>query len=407
MGDHDKENHYTRREMLKMTVATGSGLMIGASGLGFVSHLIDPKVKPKTAKANRNETVAFYGKHQAGIATPQQAYLYLISFDLETESKHKIIQLFKQWTKLSELFAVGNWQPNAANQQLPPADTGEALGISPGYLTMTYGLGPTFFKKNGRDRFGLAHKMPKFLKEIPRVGNQNLDTSISNGDLCIQVCSEIKQVAFHAVRNLINTGIGTVSVRWIQEGFISGAKGETKRNLFGFKDGTANVKEKLDDTVWAGADEPSWMRGGTYMAYRKIQMFLEDWDQDSLKDQEDTFGRMKESGAPYGKIHEQDAVDPKKMPSDSHVRVAHTYGAPIYRRSYNYASGINKLGKLDAGLAFICFQKNPENSFLPKLKALGKLDALNEYTQHIGSAMFAIPRGMKKGEYIAQALFES
>ena len=86
------------------------------------------------------------------------------------------------------------------------------------------------------------------------------------------------------------------------------------RVLFGFKDGTANKlhdsEEGYNTVVWAGDNEPSWMMGGTYMAYRKIRMLLEVWDRSSLQDQEDTFGRHKESGAAYGMKDEFDTANP-------------------------------------------------------------------------------------------------
>ncbi|XYJ24008.1 hypothetical protein ACSE3M_09140 [Bacillus velezensis] len=56
----------------------------------------------------------------------------------------------------------------------------------------------------------------------------------------------------------------------------------------------------MNSIVWVQSGEPDWMTGGTYMAFRKIKMFLDIWDRSSLKEQEDTFGRVKSSGAPFG-----------------------------------------------------------------------------------------------------------
>ena len=42
------------------------------------------------------------------------------------------------------------------------------------------------------------------------------------------------------------------------------------------------------------------MKGGSYMAVRRIQMHLETWDRNNLNEQENTFGRYKENGAPLG-----------------------------------------------------------------------------------------------------------
>ena len=37
---------------------------------------------------------------------------------------------------------------------------------------------------------------------------------------------------------------------------------------------------------------------------------------------------------------------------------------------------------------------------------MSKIDALNQFTTHVSSAIFACPPGVSKGEYIGQKLFE-
>jgi deferrochelatase/peroxidase EfeB len=67
---------------------------------------------------------------------------------------------------------------------------------------------------------------------------------------------------------------------------------------------------ELDDFVWAGApDSPTWMHGGSYMVVRRIAMHLGRWDDTGLDQQEQTFGRHKISGAPLGEVHEHDPLD--------------------------------------------------------------------------------------------------
>ncbi|EIT86964.1 Tat-translocated enzyme [Fictibacillus macauensis ZFHKF-1] len=410
----EEQGTVSRRDMLKMSLVAGAGVAIGASGLGAVASMTNvfaDTSKTTSSAEGEDEIVPFYGAHQAGIITPQQTYAYVGAFDLTISTKKEVIELLKKWTALAASMSTGKAATRAPNDLLPPVDTGEAEDLPPARLTMTFGFGPTFFSKKGVDRFGIKNKAPKHLQDIPAMPKDHLQEPFVGGDVVIQVCAEDQQVAFHAIRNFIRTSVGKAELKWMQSGFISGAPGKTPRNLFGFKDGTANASPKdskaHDASIWALDGEPSWMQGGSYMAFRKIKMFLEIWDRSSLKDQEDTFGRKKDSGAPYGKLKEHDPVNSFDMPATSHTALAKSTGKPIYRRAYSYTDGVDeKTGYVNAGLMFISYQKNPSTQFLPMLKVLAKSDKLNEYTQHIGSAMFAIPRGIKKGEYVGQALFQ-
>ena len=42
---------------------------------------------------------------------------------------------------------------------------------------------------------------------------------------------------------------------------------------------------------------------------------------------------------------------------------------------------------------------------VPQVDATAASDALNEYIQHVGSGLFAIPPGISQGGYIGQTLF--
>ncbi|MBC2370966.1 deferrochelatase/peroxidase EfeB [Listeria booriae] len=405
-----KKGGMTRREMLKLSAVAGTGIAIGATGLGSILSVVDQVDKAldkDTAQAD--DGVPFYGKTQAGIITEQQTYCYLASFDLETESKTDVIALFKTWTRFADLTTSGGALADADNDMLPPNDTGEAEGLGTGNLTVTIGYGASFFEKNGKDRFGVKAKMPRHLVAVPHMAHDSLNAAYCDGDICLQVCADDQQVAFHGIRNFIRLATGTAAVRWLEEGFIRSADGETPRNLFGFKDGTANTdhasKQGFADVVWSATDEPTWMKNGSYLGYRKIQMLLEVWDRSSLMDQEDTFGRHKKTGAPYGKKKEFDKVNPAKMPTDAHVRLAKDTKQQMHRRAYSYTSGVDaKTGRLEAGLLFICFTQNPETQYLPMLRIMGKMDKLNEYTVPIGNALFACQGGLQVGEYFGQKL---
>jgi deferrochelatase/peroxidase EfeB len=257
----------------------------------------------------------------------------------------------------------------------PPDDTGEAIGLPPAGLTITFGFGPTLFRKAGEDRFGLGDLRPAALQRVPHFPADKLDPLKSDGDLCIQACADDPQVAVHAVRNLARIAFGRAAIRWSQLGFgrtSSTSTGQdTARNLMGFKDGTMNLKAEepaaIDEHVWvpAGADgKGQWLAGGSYLVVRRINMTIEIWDRQPLSEQERVIGRTKAEGAPMsgGSEFSQPDFDIKGSDSeplvatDAHVRMVHpdhNGGAKLLRRGYNFVDGSDGLGRLDAGLFFL------------------------------------------------------
>ena len=394
------EKKMDRREFLKKAGIGGAGLALGLSG---ASAFFANKEQGSKNIADGQEEISFYGKHQAGITTPMQKNIYFVVLDLRTTDKNELIQLFKDWTDYSQKLVNGELvKKDGSNALLPPSDTGETVGLNPYRLTLTFGVSASFLTK-----LGLEKKRPKLFRDLPAFPKEQLREQYTGGDIVIQACADDEQVAFHAVRNLIRKGRNKVTMKWSQSGFAAiGDRMETPRNLFGFKDGTANVttEKDFDKVVWA--DSQDWMNNGSYMAVRRIIMHLETWDRTNLQEQENTFGRYKESGAPFGKKDEFDEVDLSLLPVDSHVRLAKEVDMPILRRSYSYSDGIDpKTGQFDAGLLFIAFQKDPDR-FVKIQTNLGADDKMNEYVTHIGSGLFACFGGVKEGGYIGQDLFE-
>jgi deferrochelatase/peroxidase EfeB len=368
----------------------------------------------------------FYGPHQAGIATPQQDRLLFASFDLTTASKDQVVALLQKWTaaaaRLTKGLDVG--EP-AATDLAPPTDTGEAAGLDPGFLTLTFGFGPTVFTKDGIDRFGLAASRPAALVDLPVFsGHEQLDPDRGGGDLCIQACSNDPQVAYHAVRNLARIARGSAVLRWTQEGFgrtsATTTAQVTPRNLMGFKDGTNNLKSDSDafgPNVWVdAADGSPWMTGGSYLVVRRIRILIEVWDRSALGDQEATIGRTKQEGAPIGGHAEHDPVDLNAtgqdgllIAEDAHIRLANqdAGGNHFLRRGYSFTDGVDpQTGQLEAGLFFLAYQRDPRRQFIPMQQTLAQKDALNEYIKHVGSAIFAVPPGVPDvGHFVGEALF--
>ncbi|MFD4785834.1 iron uptake transporter deferrochelatase/peroxidase subunit [Streptomyces sp. NPDC058459] len=396
----------------------GAGLALGAAAAGGGVALSDGRLDPAPGGTG-GAAVEFHGSHQAGIATPVQDRLHFAAFDVKTDDRAEFVQLLKDWTAAARLMTAGKPVGEGAYGGLaeaPPDDTGEALGLSPSRLTLTLGFGPSLF-----ERFGLADRRPAALADLPKFPGDNLDGSRTGGDLCVQACADDPQVAVHAIRNLARVGFGKVAVRWSQLGFGKTSSttpdAQTPRNLMGFKDGTRNIAgtetARLDRHVWvSGSDEDAksaWMTGGSYLVARRIRMNIETWDRTSLQEQEDVFGRDKGEGAPAGKAKEHDAPFLKAMKPDAHVRLAHpdsNDGTTILRRGYSFTDGTDGLGRLDAGLFFLAYQRDVREGFIPLQRRLSAHDALNEYIQHVGSAVFAVPPGVRdSADWWGRALF--
>lgn len=423
----------TRRNVL----ATGAGVAMAgaAAGLTYAG-------RPSSAAAHQSslgpdhagpvEPVPFRGEHQAGIVTPAQDRMHFVALDVITKDAADLERLLTEWTRAAERMTYGaEAAPGGAvglGPWSPPADTGEALGLSSSNLTITIGYGPSLFD----GRFGLAGRKPEALHDLPGFLGDDLDPARTGGDLCIQACADDPQVAVHAIRNLVRIGFGVISVRWSQLGFgrtsSTSTSQTTPRNLFGFKDGTANIKaedhDALREHVWVDAADvsgaASWMAGGSYLVARRIRMHVEVWDRTPLQEQEEIFGRDKVVGAPLSLPADQrdefapldfDALGADgepRIPVTSHVRLAHHSqlgGIRILRRGYNFTDGSDGSGHLNAGLFFIAFVRDAHQQFVPMQHALAKTDVLNEYIEHTGSALFAVPPGLGDADDWGTQLF--
>jgi deferrochelatase/peroxidase EfeB len=370
----------------------------------------------------------FWGEHQSGIVTPAQRHSYFAAFDLTAKKQAEIVTLLRAWTEAAARMTEGQTaRPIVTDPDAPPADSGDALDLPPSRLTITFGFGAGLFSKDGADRYGLASRRPGALVDMPLFHGDQLVEAQTGGDLSIQACADDQQVAFHAVRQLARLAYGAAQIRWAQAGFIAGAAADTTpRNLMGFKDGTMNPAAPFSP-VWVTGDGPAWMRNGSYLVTRRIRISLEHWDRTDLDFQEEVVGRRKYSGAPIGKQNEFDALDLDATDGDgnpviaenAHARLAAPQindGAEILRRAYSYNDGMSFTAErwppwrqglmYDAGLFFVAYQRDPSAGFIRIYENMAKLDALNQYTTHVGSGLFAVPGGVREGEYIGQRLFE-
>jgi deferrochelatase/peroxidase EfeB len=361
-----------RRVLAALGVLTGAAAGGGAVGtLGLPrSGSVAPAVVP------------FAGTQQAGIVTPPQAHLCFAAFDVTAPTRSALVSLLRRWSDAAGQLTAG---------VLGPGDSPEADAL-PARLTVTFGFGPTLFDAGGVDRFGLRDRRPAPLLPVPPMPGDALDPDRSDGDLAVQACADDPVVARHAVRTLARLAGRDAVPRWRQTGFAAA------RNLFGYRDGTANPTSErdLDTHVWVGADDQPWMRAGSYLVVRRIRMLLEAWDRVPVDRQDAIVGRRRSTGARL------------PAPVDAHVRLAAPAGnggARLLRRGYAYDDGLTPSGHADAGLFFLCFQRDPRRQFTAIQRRLAANDAMRGFVQHRASAVFACPGGVGPTGWVGEALF--
>ncbi len=419
----------TRRGVIRAgagLAAAGTGLSVG----GVAAAVVDAKGDAVAAGA----VEPFWGEHQGGIATPAQGHTYFAALDLQTAKRDDVVKMLRAWTAAAAHMAAGQTvAPIGQDLTIPGPDTGEALGLPAARLTVTFGFGAGLFVKDGKDRYGLAGHRPTALVDLPRFNGDQLLETRTGGDLSIQACADDPQVAFHAMRQLARLAYGTAEVRWTQTGYVTQPDIEsTPRNLMGFKDGTNNPAvsdpRAMAKVVWVGDEGPDWMHGGSYVVARRIRIALEHWDRMKVAFQEQTIGRHKYSGAPLGGKGELDPLDLNAndkdgnpvIPESAHVRLAAAAtndGAQILRRPYSYNDGVSFTAErwppwrqgmeYDAGLFFICYQRDPRAGFIKIFDNMAKFDMMNQFVTHTGGGLFACPGGIAKGEFIGQRLFDT
>jgi deferrochelatase/peroxidase EfeB len=388
---HNDGPRVSRRALLGMAGVAGGGVLLGAGGY------VATRDESGTPAAS---VEPFHGDHQAGITTKQQKYLQLAAFDVADGGRGELRGLMRDWTDTAATLAAG-------------------LGkepYTPARLTFTFGLGPGVFA----DRFGLTGKRPPPMIDIPPFPHDQLNPAFVGGDLGVQVCSNDQHTALLAMRDIVTAAQGAATVRWRQTGFVRdplpGEKRGTPRNLFGFKDGTNNLDAtdaaRMRRNVWVSADDgPAWMSNGCYLVVRRIEMDVDGLLHEDVSEQERAVGRQKASGAPLNQAGgEFTPVDPSLQPVDTHImranqRKAGSEDERILRRGYNFADGYDaEVSMQTGGLVFMAYQRDPRRQFLTIQRRLAHSDRLQHHLFPRGSAIFAVPPGVKPGGYVGETL---
>lgn len=409
----------TQTRISRRTLIQSGAIVAGTTVLGAGAGLLTQKPAGPTltnaggSKAAENglfgqHTVPFYGTHQAGVITPAQAHALVLCFnvndDLGRDGARRLLTVVTQ-------DAAALTQGATAL-----ADTEPELGAHPANLTITVGVGAGFLTKAA-----LTHAVPRWLEPLPPYRIDQLRNEWGQGDLVIQICGDDEVAVSHARRVLTRQIRSWARTAWVQRGF-KGARGstapeQTMRNLMGQVDGTVNPSSTLaSEAVWCGPEQGIWEHG-TSMVVRRIAMNLDTWDNVDRVAREDSLGRTLATGAPLTGTHEHDEPDFEAknshgfavIPPYSHIRRARSEDPKqvIFRRAYNYDDAPAPGETHNSGLVFIAFQADVHAQYVPLQQRLADLDALNEWTTPIGSAVFAVLPGCANGEYLGQRLIET
>jgi deferrochelatase/peroxidase EfeB len=383
----------SRKHLFRWAGAAGGGLALGAAGyakLAGGSASADSQVEP------------FHGAHQAGIVNPQPKYLQFVSLDMQASGRKVLRDVMRALT--------------ATAADLTAGKSSGAAQFDPALLTITFGFGAGVFDS----RFGIASQRPAALVDMPHFKGDRLRPELSDGDIGVQCCSTSREVVERAQAAIVAASGGAATVRWSQFGFVRdplpGEQGGTPRNIVGFKDGTNNLHgndtAKMRTNVWVNpGDGPAWMTDGTYLVCRNLTVHVGNFLTEPLSVQQYAFGRYKASGAPFGQTHEFDPVVASKEPTDCHIMVANprkpaSEAERILRRGYTFTDGYDdQISSPLGGLFFIAYQRDPRRQFIPIQSRLAVHDRFTvEYPVPRGSAMFAVPPGIRPGGYVGETM---
>ena len=400
-GARSRRTGSTRRQFLLGGAVAGVGA-VAAVGADLALNRQSPGPAPASAPMNGDETVPFFGTHQAGIDTAAQAHGVFVALDLHADVDRAAL------TRLMRLLTDDAARLTQGTPAL--ADSEPELALAPARLTVTFGFGPGFVGRAGGEA-------PRWLAPLPPFRVDRLRPEFSDGDLLLQVAGDDPLTVAHATRMLLKDARGFADLRWTQQGFRRAygteRPGTTMRNLFGQVDGTTNPQPgtaDFDDVVWT---DDGWLAGGTGVVVRRIRMDLDKWDRLDRSGRDASVGRMLANGAPLTGTDEfdepdfdaQTAIGFPVIPQFAHIRRARGDGSErIFRRAYNYDERPLGAEVSESGLIFVSFQADIDRQFTPMQQRLDDLDLLNEWTTPIGSAVFAIPPGCRDGGFIGDTL---
>ena len=409
----------SRRNLLRGALAGSVGTAV-TGGMLVAGARVDADADASAdATQAAPAQVPFHGVHQAGILTPEphQRYSTHAALDVTAASKAELAELFQTITDRARFLTSGGTPPDLGVGS-PPSDS-DILGpaVPADGLTVTLSAGPTLFD----DRFGLTASKPRYLSPMRTFPNDALEDAWCGGDLMLQLCGNNPDTVHHALRDITKHTRGGMQPRFRMDGFVSPPRPSgTPRNLLGFKDGISQPDgTELRQLAWVteASGEPRWATAGSYHVVRLIRMLIEFWDRVSINEQQNMFGRFRDSGATLDSTTGNEFTPPdyhadpqgNVIPLDSHIRLANprtekSDPSRIYRRPYNYDLGFDENGNVQCGLIFVCFQQDVRKQFEAVQTRLID-EPLTDYIQPFGGGYyFALPGVRNTSDYYGRAL---
>lgn len=346
-------------------------------------HAPAPKATPTPVPAT--------GRHQAGIVLPRPAQPNLLAVVADLGASVAPGPLLAELGRAVRALTAGT-------------DT-RLLGLPPGDLTVTVGVGPRLVRTAGASLPGTA--------DLPRFSRERIAPQARGGDLLIQICAGDALLPPVVAAALLDQAGDRVRERWRQSARrgtnVSVGNGLTApRNPLGFIDGIVGphtTAEQQRDLWLAG---PPAVAGGTLAVLRRMELDLPRFAALSVAEQEAVLGRRRASGVPLSggtaaSGPELGAKTPDGrylVPADAHVRRAHSTVVGVghmLRRSYS-------TDEPAPGLLFISFQ-NDLRTFTATLTHMDASDALLPFTTTTAGATFLILPGFDRQHPLGSQLF--
>ncbi|MGW3498743.1 Dyp-type peroxidase [Streptomyces sp. NPDC001020] len=369
------DSHPSRRAFIG---ATGA---VAATGIttGCESRAAQPSKPPSPTPT---PPVPPTGRHQAGITLPQTAQPNLLAVVAD------LVDAAAAGPLLAEL--------GDAIRTLTAGTDPRLLGLPPGDLTVTIGVGPRLVRMTDPTLPGAT--------DLPRFSREQIAPKARGGDLLIQVCAGDPLLLPVVAAALLAQAGDRIRERWRQSGRRGPDTPVTQgvsapRNPLGFIDGIVGAHTTAEQQRHLWLTGPAPVAGGTLAVVRRMELDLPRFTALSAAEQEAVFGRRRATGVPLsgGTIASDPNLGAKTpagrylIPADAHVRRANPNVVGVglmLRRSYNTDTPA-------PGLLFISFQ-NDIRTFTNTLTHMDESDALLQFTTTTASASFLILPGFDR-----------